>query len=277
MRALLPKPSEQVNLVEMYSRGLPAVGAVTGSRPYVRVNMISSLDGAVAVAGRSGGLGGPADRSLFQVLRAMADVVLVGAGTVRIERYGPPRLPPEVQEMRLAQGRLPMPAVAIVSQSAELDWSWPLFRENPVRPIVITPGNTDADALARAREAADVLTAGAGGVDLPAALSALAERGVAHIVCEGGPTLNTSLAAAGLVDELCLTLSPQLAGCVGGVLLGGWLGSAGVWLSRTEGSGERTFRAQPLAQLTRFTLLHVLEQDGYLFLRLLADTGTVSR
>ncbi|HET9059253.1 MAG TPA: pyrimidine reductase family protein [Acidimicrobiales bacterium] len=274
MRALLPQPSEQVSLVEMYSQGLPALGAPPGARPYIRTNMISSLDGAVAVAGRSGGLGGPADRSLFHLLRALADVVLVGAGTVRIERYGPPRLPPELQEMRLAHGRLAVPAVAIVSQSANLDWSWPLFTENPVRPIIITPGNTDATALARAREAADVLTTGAGGVDLEAAMKALAERGVGHVLCEGGPTLNTSLAAAGLVDELCLTLSPQLAGCVGGVLLGGWLGSAGVWLSRTEGTGERAFRAQPLAQLVRFSLAHLLEQDGYLFLRLVANRGT---
>ncbi|HTW09039.1 MAG TPA: dihydrofolate reductase family protein, partial [Acidimicrobiales bacterium] len=244
MRALLPNPVDRVDLVEMYARESPPPGA----KPFVRVNMVSSLDGAVAVAGRAGGLGGPGDRYLFQVLRALADLVLVGAGTFRVERYGPPQLTPELQELRRRHGLPAVPVLAIVSQSCQLDWSKPVFHSLP-RPIVIAPGNTDAYALSRAREVADVLTTGAGGVNLAAALNALGNHGYHHIVCEGGPTLNTSLAAAGVIDELCLTLSPQLAGCVGGVLLGGWLGSAGVWLAHTESDGERSFRSQPLTQL----------------------------
>lgn len=235
----------------------------------VRVNMISSLDGAVAVAGRAGGLGGAGDKQVFTVLRSLADVVMVGAGTFRVERYGPVSLPPELQQLRAQRGQSPLPRLAIVTQSCLLDWRSEAFLARP-RPIVITPGNTDGRALAKAREAADVLTAGVGSVDLDAALKALAQQDMRHVLCEGGPTLNTSLAGAQLVDELCLTLSPQLAGCVGGVLLGGWLGSGGVWLSRTDASGERIFRSQPLAQLVRLRLVHLLEEDGYLFLRLTA-------
>jgi riboflavin biosynthesis pyrimidine reductase len=266
LRALLPDPSERVNLVEVYSRGLQ----VPASRPFVRVNMISSLDGAVAVAGRAGGLGGPGDKALFHVLRSLADLILVGAGTLRVERYGPPVLPPELVEQRLERGQGRAPVVAVVTRSCDLDWRSRLFTSADPRPIVIAPGNVDAFALAQAREAADVLTSGAGAVNLAGALNALAAQGFHHILCEGGPTLNTSLAAAQLIDELCLTLSPQLAGCVGGVLLGGWLGSTGVWLSRTDEHGERSFQSQPLAQLVRFELLHMLEEKGYLFLRLRA-------
>lgn len=265
MRALLPEPSEPVNLVEMYARGLPPPGTL----PFVRVNMVSSLDGAVAVAGRAGGLGGPGDKQLFRVLRSLADVVLVGAGTFRVERYGAVELPLDLQQLRQQRGQGAVPVLAIVTQSCQLDWKSSAFRALP-RPIVITPGNTDAYALAQAREAADVLTTGSGAVNLVAALKALAQHGYHHVLCEGGPTLNTGLAAAQLIDELCLTLSPQLAGCVGGVLLGGWLGSAGVWLSRTNDSGERVFRSQPLTQLVRLGLVHLLEDDGYLFLRMAA-------
>jgi len=264
MRALLPEPAPRADIVEMYSRGL----VPTGDRPFVRVNMISSLDGAIAVAGRAGGLGGRADKVVFQVLRSLADVILIGAGTARVERYGPPALPEEVQRLRAERGQLPLPVVAIVSRSCNLDWHCALFTDAARKPIVIAPGNTSASALEQARQAADVLTTGAGSVNLASALKALAKEGMRHVLCEGGPTLNTSLAAEGLVDELCLTLSPQLAGSVGGVLLGGWLGSTGVWLSRTGPSGERSFRAQPLTKLLKLNLVHVLEDEGYLFLRL---------
>ncbi len=198
----------------------------------MRVNMISTLDGATSFAGRSGGLGGPGDKLLFSVLRSLSDLVLVGAGTARAEHYGQAKLPVEVQRMRESRGQRPLPSIAVVTQSLTVDWASPLFSGADPRPIVIAPGNSSADALARAGMVADVLTTGVGAVDLRVALEALAERGMRHVLCEGGPKLNTSLAAAELVDELCLTLSPRLAGSVGGGLLGGWLGSGGRWISR---------------------------------------------
>jgi riboflavin biosynthesis pyrimidine reductase len=264
LRSLFPEPAERVNLVETYSRGSePGKG-----RPFVRVNMISTLDGATSFGGRSGGLGGPADKLLFSVLRSLADVVLVGAGTVRAERYGPVKLPAEVQRMRESRGQSPLPPIAVVTESLDLNWDSRLFKEADPRPIVIAPGNTNAAALARAGRAADVLTAGVGAVDLPSALEALAERGMHQALCEGGPRLNTSLAAAELVDDLCLTLSPRLAGSVGDTLLGGWLGSGGRWISGREGSGVTWLRGQPFARLLELSLVHVLEEDSFLFLRL---------
>ncbi len=264
MRSLFPEASERVNLVEMYSRGLE----VAKDRPLVRVNMISTLDGATSFAGRSGGLGGPGDKLLFSVLRSLADVVLVGAGTARAERYGPAKLPTEVQQMRQGRGQRPLPPIAVVTQSLDLDWEAPLFRAGDPRPIVIAPGNSSAVAMDRASKVADVLTTGVDAVDLGSAVTALAERGMHRVLCEGGPKLNRSLAAAKLVDELCLTLSPKLAGGVGGELLGGWLGSGGQWLARSEAPGERWLSGPPFARLLTLELVHVLEEDSFLFLRL---------
>ncbi len=264
MRSLFPEAAERVNLVEMYSRDLPA----RNSQSMVRVNMISTLDGATSFGGRSGPLGGPGDKLLFSVLRSLADVVLVGAGTARAEHYGPVKLPAEVQRMRETRGQRPLPPIAVVTRSLNIDWESSLFRGSEPRPIVITPSTASPEALAAAAQNADVLTAGAGGVDLGAALAALAERGMHHVLCEGGPQLNTSLAAAGLMDDLCLTLSPKLAGSVGTGLLGGWLGSGGQWMTSGEASGMTMLRGQPFAHLLELRLVHVLEEDSFLFLRL---------
>jgi riboflavin biosynthesis pyrimidine reductase len=266
LRLLLPEAAERVNLFELYSRDLQA----PADRPFVRVNMVSTLDGAVAFSGRAGRLGGPGDRLLFSVLRSLADVVLVGAGTVRVERYGPPKIPLEAQEIRRRRGQAPIPTVAVVTQSGALDWSSALFTGEGPRPIVIAAGSTRPEALTEAAEVADIITAGAGAVDLGLALTALWERGLAHVLCEGGPTLNTGLAAARLVDELCLTLSPRLAGWVGDGLAGGWLGSSAArWLPLTTGR-ERALGGQPLKQLLDLDLAHVLEEDSFLFLRMRA-------
>ncbi len=123
MRSLFPEQSERVNLVEMYSRGVE----VPEDRSFVRVNMISTLDGATSFAGRSGGLGGPGDKLLFSVLRSLSDLVLVGAGTARAEHYGQAKLPVEVQRMRESRGQRPLPAIAVVTQSLTVDWDSPLF------------------------------------------------------------------------------------------------------------------------------------------------------
>ena len=105
LRSLFPEQSERVNLVEMYSRGVE----VPEDRPFVRVNMISTLDGATSFAGRSGGLGGPGDKLLFSVLRSLSDLILVGAGTARAEHYGQAKLPVEVQRMHESRGQRPFP------------------------------------------------------------------------------------------------------------------------------------------------------------------------
>ena len=126
MRRLLPDPAAEVSPAEAYAD----VPVATG-RPGVRVNMVASLDGAITVEGRSGGLGGDADRRVFLALRALADVILVGAGTVRNEGYGPPRLKDEIQAARRERGQARLPRIAVVTRSLTLDWDSPFFAEAP--------------------------------------------------------------------------------------------------------------------------------------------------
>ncbi|MDN5916829.1 MAG: pyrimidine reductase family protein [Pseudonocardia sp.] len=210
-----------------------------GARPWVRANMVSSLDGAVEVDGRSGGLASDADRRVFGLLRTRADVILVGAGTVRAEDY---------RGARRGAGDLP-PPIAVVTGSAELDPGARLFTDTRTAPIVITTADAPPDrrtALADAGGDVAALT------DLrPATLLAeLARRGLHRVLCEGGPTLLGAMVAADLVDELCLTLSPLLAA-----------GRAG----RTAVSDPAPPRSMRLAG--------ALEEDGSLFLRYARSSG----
>jgi riboflavin biosynthesis pyrimidine reductase len=266
LRSLLPQASDRVNLVEMYSRDLQ----LPAGRPFLRVNMITTLDGATSFAGRSGGLGGPGDKLVFAVLRSLADVVVVGAGTARIERYGPVKLPLEVQRMREGRGQNALPPIAVVTQSLDLDWGSGLFVSGGPRPIVIAPARSDALALTTAGKSADVITTGTRTVDLEAALMQLGDRGMRYVLCEGGPKLNAGLVAAQLVDEVCLTLSPRLAGGASDGLVGGWLAGAG---PRIYGAGPLPVAGQvrltkPSMRLLELSLVHVLEEDSFLFLRL---------
>lgn len=230
-----------------------------GASPHVRLNFVASVDGAVTVDGRAGGLGTPGDKRVFDLLRGLCDVLLVGAGTVRAEGYGPlrdpPRRPPAIAAgvagsaagatAGVAADRA-VPPYAVVSGGLDLDPGWALFTESAARPIVVTRAAAPADRRAALAEVADVLVAGDERVDLAAAVEALARRGLRRVLCEGGPRLFGSLLAAAAVDELCLTVSPLLAGSGPGRIVSG----------------------EPLPERTRpVTLRHVLEDDGALFLR----------
>jgi riboflavin-specific deaminase-like protein len=198
MRRLLPEPAADVDPYEAY-------GDVT--RPWSRVGMIMSADGSVTdEEGWTDGLGGAADFRVFRTLRALADAILVGAGTVRTGRLGPARLRPDLRERR---GRPPAPIV-VVSRSLALDWSLPLFTSAESPTLVVT--SAAALKTARVPDPVEVLIAGDDEVDLDLAVRELRGRGLEHLLCEGGPALTTSLIAAGLVDELCLNLAPTLIG-----------------------------------------------------------------
>ncbi len=195
--------------------------ADTGSNgAFVRANMVSSLDGAATVEGVSAGLSNDDDQRIFGILRDLADVVLVGAGTVREEGYGPAELSLRRQNRRRRwTGRGPLP-YAVVTNGG-LDRGLSLFDEAPyaARPIVITNAAA-ADSVSADR--CDVIIAGEDRVDLVAAVQALANLGFAHIQCEGGPGLLGSLVSLGLLDELCLSISPLLVGKSSGPgLIGG--------------------------------------------------------
>jgi riboflavin biosynthesis pyrimidine reductase len=223
VRQLFPVPVPEVDPAAVYGEWPAAEG-----RPAVRLNMIASVDGATTLAGTSGGLGGPADQALFGLLRRLADVVLVAAGTVRAERYGPSSVP-----------------IAVVTRSCRLDWDGPFFTAQKARPIVVTVADAPAVQVARAAELAEVVVAGDHDVDLAVALRALADMGHRAVLAEGGPILNAQLAAAGLLDELCLTLSPCLVG----------------------GDAKRLLAGPALAPSAELELRSACEQDGFLFLR----------
>ncbi len=174
--------------------------------------MIASADGAATVGGRSGALGGATDRMLLHLLRAFADVVLVGAGTVRAEGYGGLGLGPDERAWRQAQGLPQVPRVAVVSGALDLEPGHPMFAQADVRPLVITHAASDAARREALAQVADVLVCGEASVELDAALAALASLRMLQVLCEGGPALLGALLADELVDELCLTLAPWLAG-----------------------------------------------------------------
>jgi riboflavin-specific deaminase-like protein len=177
----------------------------------LRVNFVESIDGAATVDGRSGGMSGDGDKRRFDLLRRAADAVIVGAGTVRVEGYGPLRVSDASAAWRAAHGMSEHPVFVIVSRSLGLDPGSRIFTEAPVRPVIVTTASPAA-AAARARfeDVADVIAVGDETVDLAAAMDALRARGLRRLLCEGGPSLFGSLVAADLVDELCVTVAPQL-------------------------------------------------------------------
>jgi riboflavin biosynthesis pyrimidine reductase len=209
MRRLWPEAGEVDDvaaLVAAEARPAPP------DRPWVLVNMVASLDGAITVDGRSGGLGRPADKAMFSALRAVADLVLVGAGTARAEGYGPARPSEATQAARLRRGQAAVPRIAVVTGSLDLDLASPLFSDATARTIVVTHQQADPARRAAAAQVADVVVAGSGAVDLAAALRSLRDLGASVVACEGGPRLNGDLVAADLVDEWDLTVSPLLVG-----------------------------------------------------------------
>ena len=175
-------------------------------------NMVSTLDGRAALNGRSGRLGGPLDRAMFQAIRALADVILVGAKTVRVERYGPIRLSAGLQEARRESGRTPLPTLAVLSGSLELPEDTGLF-DAPERLHVLT-GSSTPEAARRALTDIGVAVEPLAGVRSAAeeATETLARSGAPMILTEGGPGLLGALLASQSLDELCLTLAPRLVG-----------------------------------------------------------------
>lgn len=210
VRQLLPEPTE----IDPVAAHAIAHRPAPSDRPWVLINMVASVDGATAIDGVSGGLGGPADKKVFSAIRAVADVILVAAGTVRAEAYGPPRTPPERQAERTARGQAAYPRLALVSRSLDLDPNAALFLEAAEPPLVFTVSRAPAQRRAALAGRATVIDMdqGGDGVNLAGVMSYLHELGVRIVAAEGGPGLNGQLVTAGLVDELNISLSPLLVG-----------------------------------------------------------------
>ncbi|HEX2414439.1 MAG TPA: dihydrofolate reductase family protein [Thermoleophilaceae bacterium] len=200
-------PERRPTSPEELAVGLKLAELAPPGRPYLGVNMVTSLDGKATVGGRTEGLSTDLDRRLFHHLRTQADAVMVGAGTARTERYGRITKSDELRAKRVAEGLAADPLAVIVSARLALPPDLPMLNE-PEQPVLIAtasdeslPGVSDQVEYARV------------GDDLPKLMALLSEeRGLRSVLCEGGPTLNSYLLSAALVDELFLTLSPRLAG-----------------------------------------------------------------
>lgn len=243
MRQLIPEPQPWPE------PDLPALYAYPGhTRRWVRANMVASVDGLAQADGASRGLSGPADLRILRTLRGLADVVLVGGGTVRTEGYGRPAAArEEFAAARAAAGQPPAPAIAVVSSTLELDFDSPLYTAAHTPTITVTSADAPADRLARARRAGEVLITGGHRVNLAEAVDRLADSGRGRLLCEGGPSLLAGMAAAGRLDEVCLSVSPQLRG----------------------GDGLRILEGAALPAALPLSLHTLLTEDGFLFARYL--------
>lgn len=233
MRRLQPGSGSPVDVATVYgalARPRPS------DRPWITMLMIGSADGAAVVDGRSGALGGPGDQAVYRAVRALGDGVLAGAATARTERYQP-LPPPRRLYIVTSTGDLGASVDLLTAPTTTL-----VMPTDAATPVAATPVVTTA---AGAAASVDIVRAGVGHVDLGGALAQL--HGVDHLICEGGPTINGQLLAAGLVDEVCLSLAPRFV----------------------AGDSSRIAHGSPVAPLDEWHLADVLADGNFLFLRYL--------
>jgi riboflavin-specific deaminase-like protein len=208
VRRLIPTVAEEP-LEDVYAElTLPTVPG----RPWVALGMVASIDGAATLGGETAGLGGAGDHHAFRALRGACDAILVGAGTVRTEDYGPAVGTPARQRSRQTRGLAPSPRLVIVSGSLDLDPRARAFSDPDRPPLVVTHEAAPADRIATLGAVAEVVRCGVDDVDLTRTLGELNARGLRRILCEGGPTLNGALLRLDAVDEVFLTIDPSLLG-----------------------------------------------------------------
>lgn len=279
VRSLLPHgaPTGVERLVDELDL-VGRAGAQERERPYVALNMISTADGRATLSGRSGAIGGEADRQLFHGLRTVVDAVMAGAGTLRAERYGRLVREPGARERRRARGLEEEPLACVVSGRLALDERIPLLADPQARVAIVTASQASLPQGCRA-QIDYVRCARDEQLDLAAALRELRERfGVRALLCEGGPHLNAQLLTAGLVDELFLSLAPMLAGGDAGQ---NGTDSGDARFASHPRVGQRRRRASPdfgseslrivsgvdLDPPAAMELLSVHEHESHLFLR----------
>ena len=245
MRQVFATTAENVDPLDLYptdDRPQP------DGRPWVMANMVASADGAIAIDGLSGGLGGEGDSIVFRAVRASCDWIVAASGTVRAERYRMPRSSDEVAARRQTQGRTASPRLAVVTGSVDLDPDLPLFAERPAdapKALVITGANPPAEAVERIGDAAEWCHLDTERPTPEGIVGALGDRGARVVLVEGGPSFNGQMVDAGLIDELCLSISPHLVG----------------------GPSPRIVNGSTSATPMDLRLDRVLEHEGALFLR----------
>jgi len=184
---------------------------------WVRGNMIASLDGGATDDGKAGGLAGAGDRALFALLRELADVIVVGAATVRVENYSGAQLSVAQRQARHQRGQAEVPPIAVVTRSGDLDPDARLFTRADVPPMILTAAQAYDDTRHRLGGVAEVIDASGSQpntVDIGTMLRILTERKLFRVLTEGGPLFLGTLVEAGLLDDLCLTVAPILVGGV---------------------------------------------------------------
>jgi riboflavin biosynthesis pyrimidine reductase len=246
IRELTPRAGMKVDPLSSIGterRGRPV------DRPWVLTNMIATLDGATAVDGLSGELGGPADLAVFMALRSVPDIIIVGAATAIAEEYKAPSTHPTTAAARASRNQSHRPTVVVVTRSLSLEPSLPLFDDPTYRPIILTVDDAPAERVDALSPFADIVTAGSGGVDLLLGLRKLLDLGHEVALLEGGPSLNGQFVAKGLIDEWNMSLSPILAG----------------------GSSKRPAQGPPAPDWDRWTLARLWQGDDLLFGRWLRD------
>ncbi len=241
MQSLFPTtPAELTtdDLVELY--------AYPAERRWARANFVSTVDGAAHGAdNKSGSISSQADKRLFALLRSLADVIVVGAGTARAEGYLPVQPAEVLTEVRSDQGLTLTPTIAVVSRSLRLDPG--LLAGGPAPTIVLTSEACPEDRRREVQQHAEVILCGEDDVDVVGAFEVLSHMGLHRILCEGGPSIMHRLCETEALDELCLTLSPLI----------------------TAGTSLRFAQGADLLPPGELHLRHVLEEDGALFLRYL--------
>jgi len=210
-------------------------------RVRLRTNFISTLDGSIVGAdGRSRSINTPSDHHVFALHRALADVIMVGAGTVRTEGYRAVDLASWQRDLRAYEGLSAAPTLVIISGSGEIDPAVGTAADGSRAPVMIITTDSATGPLSALRAAGvEVVQMPGAHVDLTAATALLSERGLTRVLCEGGPRLHVELLAADLVDEVSLSLSPIMVG----------------------GAGLRSTSGAPLPIAARFAVEHVLHAD----------------
>ena len=221
------------------------------SRPWILLNMVNSVDGFISFEGRAGGLSGPADKNVYQIIRGLADIILVGAGTVRAENYQAPKTPEgNLAELRESRGQEKRPRIAVLSGELNLDPDMGLFAErHPADkpPLIYTKRESLKKNASQFTSSAEIVDFPEEELNVSRVLEDLLNKDAKIVVCEGGPNLNAHLLAAGVIDEFCLSVSPRAVG----------------------GEDPAVFLNQPVDSPTELSLDRILLEEEFLFCRYL--------
>ena len=247
MKQIFPEEIE-VDPVTVYNND---VRTPLDSRPWILLNMVNSVDGFISFEGRAGGLSGPADKNIYQIIRGLADIILVGAGTVRAENYKAPKTPESnLAELRESRGQEKRPRIAVLSGELNLDPDMGLFADRHPEdkpPLIYTKSESLKKNASQFKSSAEIVDFSEEELNVSRVVEDLLNKDAKIVVCEGGPNLNAHLLAAGVIDEFCLSVSPRAVG----------------------GEDPAVLLNQPVDSPTELSLDRILLEEEFLFCRYL--------